>query len=236
MVILALDSSSAGGSAAVVRGDSGRLIVSERAGESRRATAERLPLDLMAVLQDAGVTLDDVDRLAVAVGPGSYTGLRIGIAAIQGLALARGLPVTPVSTFEALSWHARGSADAIAPWVDAQRGEVFATLLAGDGRGVLADASSLSPSATIDAWQSAFPAGGRVRFIGDGALRYRDQILAALADRAVVDPTIPLLAAAIGRIAAADPARAVRPHALAPLYIRRTDVELARDRREAANR
>ncbi|MEO6239235.1 MAG: hypothetical protein ABIQ52_19750, partial [Vicinamibacterales bacterium] len=103
------------------------------------------------------------------------------------------------------------------------------------GRAVLAGASSLSPAATIDAWQSALPAG-RVRFLGDGALRYRDEILAALADRAAVDTTIPLLAAAIGRIAAAEPARAGRPHALAPLYIRRTDVELARDRRAAANR
>ena len=236
MVILALDTSSAGGSAAVVRANGDDTIVVERAGDAGRSSGERLPLELMAVLREAGVALADVDRLAVAVGPGSYTGLRVGIATIQGLALARGIPVTPVSTFDALLWDARDSADAIAAWVDAHRGEVFATLFARDGRTVLAPASSLTPDGTIDAWRDALGPQSRVRFIGDGAVRYRDAIAARLGDQALVDTTVPLLAGAIGRIAVAEPDRAVRPHAVAPLYVRRTDVELARDRRGAANR
>src|SRR5258708_23522101 len=166
VVILALDTSSAGGSAAVIRVDGDHTVVIERAGDETRTHGERLPMELMAVLRDAGAALPDVERFAVAVGPGSFTGLRVGIATMQGLALARALPVTPVSTFEALAWHARGTsgatAGAIATWVDAHRGEVFATLFASDGRTVLAPATSLTPEATLDAWRAALARFPRV--------------------------------------------------------------------------
>ena len=235
-MILALDTSSAGGSAAVVA--PGGTILAERAGDVSRTHGRRLPAELMAVLRDAGAALADVDRLAVAVGPGSFTGLRVGIATIQGLALTRGLLVTPVSTFDALGWHARVSADAlpdaIAAWVDAHRGEVFATLLALDGRTVLAPPTALTPGATLDAWRDALAPHARVRFLGDGAVRYQDAIRERLGGQGGVDAAVPLLRAHRLPRAAAD--RAVRPHALVPLYVRRPDVELTRDRREAASK
>ena len=232
--MLALDTSAAGGSAAVIRVAGAQTIAIESAGDQARPHGERLPRELMTVLREAGATIDDVDRLAVVVGPGSFTGLRVGIATIQGLALARGLEVVPVSTFEALAWQAHGSADAIAAWVDAHRGEVFATLIAPDARTVLAAATALSPDATLESWRDALAPCARVRFIGNGAVRYRDIIRARLGARAEVDQAAPLLAAAAGRIAAANPDRAVPPHALVPQYVRRPDVELARDRRQAA--
>jgi tRNA threonylcarbamoyladenosine biosynthesis protein TsaB len=238
VLILALDTSAAGGSAAVIRVDGDHTTVIEIAGDGTRSHGERLPVELMAVLREAGASIEDVDRLAVAVGPGSFTGLRVGIATIQGLALARALPVTPVSTFEALAWPAPGatSTDAIAAWVEAHRGEVFATLFAPDGRTVLAPATALTPEATLDAWRDALAPQARVRFLGDGAVRYRDVIRGELAGQAVIDETAPLLAGAIGRIAAAEPGRAVSPHAIVPIYVRRPDVELARDRRQAASK
>src|SRR5262245_8341480 len=190
----------------------------------------------MTLLRDAGVELRDVDRFAVSIGPGSFTGLRVGIATIQGLAMARRALVTPVSSFEALAWHARGSADAIATWIDAHRGEVFAMLFDGAGRSAVETATSMSPDATIDAWAAALAPRARVRWIGDGAQRYREIITARLGGRAAIDEVVPPLAWAIGAIAHAEPDRAVRPHALVPLYVRRSDAELARDRREAAPR
>jgi tRNA threonylcarbamoyladenosine biosynthesis protein TsaB len=236
-VILALDTSSAGGSAAVVAPDG--AIVAERAGDASRTHGRRLPAELMAVLREAGVALAEVDRLAVAVGPGSFTGLRVGIATIQGLALTGGLLVTPVSTFDALAWHARAPADAvpdaIAAWVEAHRGEVFATLLAPDGRTVLAPPTALTPGATLDAWRDALAPHARVRFLGDGAVRYQDAIRERLGAQAAIDAAVPLLAGAIGCLAAAAPDGAVRPHAIVPLYVRRPDVELTRDRRKAAS-
>lgn len=239
MVILALDTSAAGGSAAVIRVDGEETRAFERAGDGTRSHAERLPLELMAVLREAGAAIEDVDRLAVIVGPGSFTGLRVGIATIQGLALARGLTVVPVSSFEALAWHAEGPrkdpSEAIAMWIEAHRGEVFATLLAPDGHTVLSPPTALPPAATLDAWRDAIAPLTRVRFLGDGAVRYQDSIRERLGAKASLDVQVaaPLLAGAAGWIAGRAPDLAVHPHALVPMYVRRPDVELTRDRRAA---
>ena len=212
------------------------VVLVERAGDPARTHGERLPRELMTILDDAGATLNDVDRFAVSVGPGSFTGLRVGIATIQGLAMARRTLVTPVSSFEALAWHARATADGIATWIDAHRGEVFAALFDGDGRTIVEPPTSLTPERTIDAWSAALQTRPRVRWIGDGAARFRDVILARAGAQAAVDETNRSLAGAIGAIASAAPDRAVRPHALVPLYVRRSDAELARDRRETARK
>jgi tRNA threonylcarbamoyladenosine biosynthesis protein TsaB len=237
VLILALDTSSAGGSAAIVR--DGALAI-ERAGDASRTHGERLPRELMALLDDADVALHDVDRFAVAVGPGSFTGLRIGIATIQGLALAQGKLVVPVSTFEALANGDglmpafRLKAEATGVWIDAHRGEVFATLYAADGS-VLHAGTSLTPEATFDAWTPHLP-GSAIRFAGDGAVKYRAIIEARLGSAAGIPAAVPALAGAIATIAAREPDRAVRPHAVVPLYVRRPDAELARDRRTPSSR
>ena len=228
MLILALDTSTAAGSAAIVRD---RAIAIERAGDAARTHGQRLPLELMTILRDAGVALAEVDAFAVITGPGSFTGLRVGIATIQGLALARGKHVAPVSAFEAVVF--RQNADAV--WIDAHRREVFATLYGVDGT-ALEPPTSLSPEATLDAWMGKIAARAQVRFAGDGAVRYADVIRARLGERAIVPDRTPPLAGAAGLIAASDPARGVVPHAVVPLYVRRSDAELARDRVHAGPR
>jgi tRNA threonylcarbamoyladenosine biosynthesis protein TsaB len=125
MVILALDSSAAEGSAAVLR--DGR-VTAVRAGDGSRTHGERLPSELMTILGSQRLAPRDVDLFAVSIGPGSFTGLRVGIASIQGLALANGKLVVPVSTFDALAWQSRRDGRAVATWIDARRGEVFAAL------------------------------------------------------------------------------------------------------------
>lgn len=215
---------------AVTRGDQ---VLAEIAGDATRQHAERLPRDLNRVLDAAGVGLDEVELLAVGAGPGSFTGLRVGIAAVQGLASSRGLRVVPVSTLDALAAAAvrRGAAAGrlVAAWIDGQRGEVFAALYAAGDLVPLVAASAAPPRQTIERWQAAI--GGRpVHFSGDGAVRYRDDIDDLLGDRAEVCAEVPLLAATIAGIAASDPARAVSPHAIAPIYVRRPDAELARER------
>ena len=226
MVTLALDTSSAAGSAALVRDGA---VIAERAGDGSRMHGQRLPRELMAVLREAGATLADVDGFAIASGPGSFTGLRVGIATMQGLALARRKLLTPIATFEALAFLARGSAAPIAVWIDAHRGQVFASVYAPDGRTVLAPPTALTPAETLDAWTSVLGADA-VQFAGDGAVHYATAIRERLGDRARVPDTVPDLAGTIGLIAGSEPTRAVSPHAVAPLYVRRPDVELARER------
>jgi tRNA threonylcarbamoyladenosine biosynthesis protein TsaB len=251
MVILALDTSSAAGSAAIVR--DGALTI-ECEGDGSRAHGERLPRELMAILREANLTLSEIDAFAVVTGPGSFTGLRIGIATIQGLAVARHKLVTPVTTFEALAFVAcrnsehdprsstldlrsssldPRSSSLIAVWIDAHRGEVFAALYAPGGTVVLEPPTSLSPEQTLDAWERA-PRDARIQFTGDGAVRYAEVIRARFGDRADIPARAPALAGGAGRIAATGQGRAVAPHALVPLYVRRPDAELARERRQAA--
>jgi tRNA threonylcarbamoyladenosine biosynthesis protein TsaB len=227
--ILSLDTSSTAGSAAVAR--DGEVVV-EQVGDSARTHGERLPRELMQVLELAGVSLRDIDRFAVCTGPGSFTGLRVGIATMQGLALAQRKLVVPVSSFEAFAFRPPSSA-AKAVWIDAHRGEVFAALYDADGTTALAAPSSLSPQATLDAWAGTLAQYPQVEFAGDGAVKYADVIRARLGSRAVVPDSVPTLAGTIAGIASREPDRAVRPHAVIPIYVRRSDAELARDRRQA---
>lgn len=243
MIVLALDTTSRPGSVALMR--DGQLAA-ERAGDSVRSHGERLPGDIMTLTREFGLGVSAIDLYAVAVGPGSFTGLRVGIATIQGLALANGRRVVPVSTLEVLASSAKPPAGSlIAGWIDALRGEVFAALYsaqAADERGLdpstglreLEGASVGRPADLLAAWQMRLrDHGGPVVFIGDGALVYREVIRAALAERArIIEPT-PLLAGGVAGIAIVRAARggAVLPHAIMPIYVRRPDAELARDRR-----
>src|SRR5215467_1179499 len=124
MRVMALDTTSRAGSVALV--DDGR-IVDERAGDASRTHGERLPGELEAL----GVEWSTVDVFAVCAGPGSFTGLRIGIATIQGLALVGGRLVVGISALEAVAQLASrdlADGDTIGVWIDAQRSEVFSAL------------------------------------------------------------------------------------------------------------
>lgn len=225
MIVLALDTTTRAGSAAVVR--DGR-VVHEISGNAALSHGERLPLDLMHLLEAADIAIGSVDLFAVASGPGSFTGLRVGIATIQGLAMASGARVVPVSVLEALAHAADGQVTAA--WMDAQRGQVFGALYGAAGE-VLAGPTALAPAETLASWRDLADLAS-ARFIGDGAVRYEADLRAALGPSAVILPSPPL-AGIIGQIADAAPSRAVLPHAVVPVYVRRPDAEIARAKREA---
>jgi tRNA threonylcarbamoyladenosine biosynthesis protein TsaB len=229
LIILALDTTNRTGSVAVVRGDD---VLAELVGDPSVTHAQRLPTDLGRVLAMGGLALADVGLLAVTAGPGSFTGLRVGIATVQGLATGRGLRVVAVSTLDALARAGRNQARPIGAWMDAQRGEVFATLYEAGGMAVIVPAMSATPGRVLECWRPALQDREAV-FIGDGAVRYAGAIEEALGARATVVPPPPLAAVA-ARMAAEHPARAVLPHAIVPIYVRRPDVELTRDRRGGA--
>ena len=232
MNILALDTTRREGSVAVARDGT---VLHESAGDPEVTHGERLPGDIARALAAAGLSVADLDLLAVAAGPGSFTGLRVGVATVQGLAFARGLRVVPVPTLDALAQAARESSAAprlTAVWMDAQRGEVFAAAYDREGRAIVPPIAG-RPSAVLDSWSAE--GGVRLReielFFGDGALRYEASIIEALgAAVRIAGPA--LLAGTIARIAYGEPHRAVPPDAIVPIYVRRPDAELARDRRE----
>jgi tRNA threonylcarbamoyladenosine biosynthesis protein TsaB len=157
LITLAFDTATDVATAAVV--EDGEVV-----GE-RRTRAVSVLEDADALLRQSGVKLSLVDGLAVGTGPGSFTGLRIGLAAARALAFALDVPVAGVSTLAALAAGAPGAL----PVIDARRREVF-TLVAGEPA-VLAPAElALAPGTVC---------------VGDGALRYRGLLEAA---GAVVPP------------------------------------------------
>ncbi|MBI2834797.1 MAG: tRNA (adenosine(37)-N6)-threonylcarbamoyltransferase complex dimerization subunit type 1 TsaB [Acidobacteria bacterium] len=239
MIVLALDTTTPGGSVALL-GDE-RADVS--AGDPRVTHGQRLPAELKQILGRNHVSLAEVDLFAVAAGPGSFTGLRVGIATIQGLALVNRRPVVAVSALDALTRLAADETavqegDLIAAWMDAQRGEVFALLNRLDVRGGHSppdlhqvEAPTVGrPDATLQRWQAL--RDRRTCFIGGGALMHRDVILSAGHEPVVIDRLL-ILAPIIARMAAelAVTGRAIQPHQIRPVYVRRPDAELARGRR-----
>jgi tRNA threonylcarbamoyladenosine biosynthesis protein TsaB len=148
MLILAFDTATTVASCALVREEE---VLGERVSRATTVLA-----DADELVRHAGLTPADLELLAVGVGPGSFTGVRIGLAAARGLALALDLPVAGVSTLDALAAGAPGAI----PLIDARRGELFA--LAGGEPRCLAPADL-----GIEA--------GRT-YVGDGAVRYRAQI------------------------------------------------------------
>jgi tRNA threonylcarbamoyladenosine biosynthesis protein TsaB len=229
MIVLSLDTTSRAGSVAVVHDDVVRV---EIAGDPAITHGQRLPLELKRALDAAAVAIDAVDLFAVVAGPGSFTGLRVGIATIQGLAMAQRKNVVALPSLDVLARAAINARHPVAAWMDAQRGEVFAALYAADGRDILIEAVSATPDVVLDTWRrDADP--GTATFIGDGADRYREVIARRLGHHVPVAGAPPLAGLA-GRIAAAEPERAVVPHAIVPVYVRKSDAELARARRAAA--
>jgi tRNA threonylcarbamoyladenosine biosynthesis protein TsaB len=235
MLVLALDTTTRAGSLALMRDDT---LLATESGDPLRTHGERLPADIIRLLGQHDVALSVIDLFAVGAGPGSFTGLRIGIATMQGLALANGKGLVGVSTLDALALAAARqietdtsvAMDTIAVWMDAQRQEVFAALYAGNDLRSLDGPTVGSPEEVLDRWSSLLDQRP-VWFVGDGAVVYRSVLDERSGKIAVIDPT-PLTAPAIAILAARAAAggQVPRPHDVRPVYVRRPDAELARDR------
>jgi tRNA threonylcarbamoyladenosine biosynthesis protein TsaB len=237
VITLALDTSTRAGSVALRRDG---VLIRAHVGAADVPHGGRLPADLLDLLAACDVSLPEVTLYAVAIGPGAFTGLRVGIATMQGFAFAHGRPLAGISALEACAYAVQDDAAAagmplVAAWADAARGEVFTALFARGPDRVLTpvdEPAVQSPQATLARWAASLADADRVLFAGDGALRYEVMIRAAFEGRGVVVPRVPALANTIGERADAAAARGLAgpPHAVRPLYVRRPDAELARER------
>lgn len=138
MLVLAVDTTSAHGSVAVLDDDALLGLLAFRTAHPRHA--ENLLPTVEHLLEQVGVALDELDGFAVAIGPGSFTGLRIGIAAAEGLAYALERPVVGVSSLEATAFRYRHRRGVLVAILEAYRGEVYAAAYQSDGEVLQAQA------------------------------------------------------------------------------------------------
>jgi len=124
LILLALDTS-ASFCAAVLYDSAQEKVLAQKSEDIGRGHAERLMGLLAEVLDQATLQYKDVQRIAVTTGPGSFTGIRVGLATARGLALGLGIPVVGVSVFEAIAYQHGGKSSPLVVAMDAKRGEVF---------------------------------------------------------------------------------------------------------------
>jgi tRNA threonylcarbamoyladenosine biosynthesis protein TsaB len=182
------------------------------------------------LLTDTGFGLSSFDGLAVAIGPGSFTGLRIGISTAKGLALTAGLPIAPVPTLDALAYTLPFASFPVCPILDAKKDEIYTSLYEwrGDRLERRWEYLAISPEGLVERLQTD------VVFVGDAVQQFRPLLSERLGGRAHYAPLANRLPSAatvaeVGmKLLAAG--NGVAPDSLAPLYIRSSEAELRRRR------
>ncbi len=216
MRLLALESAT-GAAAVSVASEEGVLV--ELTVRTARRHVELLHPLMAEALALSDTALDDLDGVAADVGPGLFTGIRVGLAAAKALAVARRLPVVGVTSLETLAHAAAAGgvpADEIVPVVDLRRGEV-AWRLGGE--------TFHGPPAELSA---ALAERDEVLFCGDGARRYQAELTGRAGWRVAGESlaTPPVASLAVLAIAALGSGRGIDPAALAPCYLREADARI----------
>lgn len=181
MHILGIDTATRVAGAAVI--GEGRLI-SERFIHNLQTHSQNIIPMIQQVMDDAGITPQDLDGIAVTGGPGSFTGLRIGMSVAKTMALVLDIPVIAVSTLEVLAWNIYRTAGLICPVLDAKKTEVYTCIYKSGEHGLeeLIKPAALSIDALVEEI-SRFE--GPVTFLGDGVPVYGEMISEKLGGRAL---------------------------------------------------
>lgn len=228
MLILGIETSTKTGSVAVV---SETGVIAQYSLNIEVTHSERLMATVDRVLCDTGITMADMDGYAVAIGPGSFTGLRIGLAAVKGLALVTGKPVAAVPTLRALAWNLPYAGHPICPMLDARKNEVYAALYQFDGSALV----QTMPEAVLPLSRLAELISGKVVMTGEAALLFQGNIENLFGERACIAPRSAVLpsAASVAEIGMhmIQNNEQADPDSLTPLYIRRPEAEVAWEKR-----
>ncbi len=206
-------------------------VLAETNLTSSRTHSNRLLPALEWLLQQTGVVLSQIDLIGVSCGPGSFTGIRIGLATGKGLAFGLGIPVASVPTLDALAHGIHPCPGTVAcPLLDARRGQVYGGVYVPDGSGkgwrLTGDYFSVAPGEVA----RRLPGEGRVLFLGDGACKYSKKLEELFGERAcLLDPlrfypraaTVGALALARGVVKATDGGE----DSAAAIYVRASEAE-----------
>jgi len=194
---------------------------------TRGGTSRGLAGDIAMVLARRGLDPRDLDFLVTSLGPGSFTGVRVVMSTLKGMAMALGKPLFGVDVLGTLAGPHRGRAGLAA--LDARRGEVYGAAWAPDGS-PLVPPGALRAEALASRVAKRLPAGARVLAVGDGVLAWREALEREMGDRLDVGaPRDHLVRASAMIEQVLDGTRApLDPASVEPIYLRRPDAEVPR--------
>lgn len=223
MRIIALETATMAGGIAVV--DEERVI-SEISLNIKATYSEKLMVAMEHLLDLSGLTINEMDAIAVSVGPGSFTGLRIGLSAAKGLSYASGKPIIGVPTLDALALNIPFSNRLVCPVLDARKGEVYTALYRPNGQfpQKLTDDMVVSPLKLIEMIKE------ETVFLGDGVFTYRTLFNEQLKGLYHEVP-MPLMAPRASNVGMLAMERLKKgevddPYSLVPRYIRKSEAEV----------
>ena len=233
MYILGIDTSTMTGSIAI---STESVLIAEFTLNTKTTHAERLLTAIDQIVQAASLTIRDIDGVAVASGPGSFTGLRIGVTTAKSIAHSIQKPIVAVSTLDALASHYRYTDVLLCPILDARKKEVYTAFY----RNVNGEIQRLTEYSVITPENLLKDIQEPVLFLGDGVITYRQQITSILGDQALFADPAHLLPrgsfiAQLGceRLLAGESDDCF---ALTPLYIRKSDAEIHWEKAHVQNR
>ena len=222
MLTLAIDTSTNILSVALVDADKVLAGVNE---QTKNNQSEILMSRIERMMVECSLRPTDLERIAVAIGPGSYTGIRVGVAAAKSLAYALGIPVVSLSSLEVMAMAAVPY-DLRIPMIDARRGAVFAGVYDYDGTNIVAD-RHVTLEQLIDKLIPNLFKNDMISFIGDGALIHKEILLKKWPDAQVVSESEFMRCKA--EILAELTTKALRVenvHGLNPSYLRKTEAQI----------
>ena len=232
VLVLALDTSSPSGSLAILRDEKVIGVVSSTTAE---VYSSRMFRELEFLLGELALKMDQIELFAVAAGPGSFTGLRVGLAAVKGWAEVYGKPIAAVSALEAVAVQARSSAGLVVPVLDARRGQVYFGIyrrIAGGGGSSLAldgEEYVMTPAEFFEAVR-ARAGGAEFAIVTPAPELFANEALRSqiAAMKTSVEGASAVLAPFIGQLGFQRAQRGdlADPLTLDANYVRRTDAEL----------
>ena len=180
MKILALDSSANTATVCVVEDD--KLLAEEIINYKKTHSQTLMPM-IDAALKACGTDISEIDLFVAANGPGSFTGLRIGVSAVKGMAHALSKPVLGISTLEGMAYNLFMCEDIICPIMDARRAQVYNAVYTWEN-GVFTELAAPRALAIEECVKDVKKYGKRVIFLGDGVPVHKEYIISELGDTA----------------------------------------------------
>jgi tRNA threonylcarbamoyladenosine biosynthesis protein TsaB len=236
MKILAIETSTMLGGIAIV--DDSQGLIAEMRLNVKSTHSERLMTGAEHVLKQSGLAISDIDAFAVSIGPGSFTGLRIGLSTVKGFSYATGKPIVSVPTLEALAWNFSHCRYPVCTMLDARKKEVYAALFLWENQDFrrLIDELSIKVERLLEMNNENLKGlSDKILFTGEGSLLYKDKILKIMGDKAIFassEKAVPSPAS----VAYLGMKKAVKgefsePISLVPFYIRKSEAEIKQDAR-----